>query len=102
VGPLLADSGELETDHQKQASILNTHFASKFTEEDMSNLPNLDRRTVVPKMEPVLITEQKVLEKIQDNLKQSQQCAVAASKGNQILGQIRSCFTCFDKDTIIF
>jgi ribonuclease P/MRP protein subunit RPP40 len=38
---------------------------------------------------------------ITDNLKPSQQCAVAASKGNQILGQIRRGFTCYDKDTMV-
>jgi ribonuclease P/MRP protein subunit RPP40 len=38
---------------------------------------------------------------IKDNLKPSQQCAVAARKENQILGQIRRGFTCYDKDTIV-
>ena len=37
---------------------------------------------------------------ISDTIKPSQQCAPAAKKGNQILGQIRRGFSCFDKDTI--
>ena len=70
VGPILSDSGELVTDCQQQANILNAYFASVFTEEDMNNLPRLELRGV-PEMSEVTITEQKVLEKIQELKKDS-------------------------------
>ena len=71
VGPLRAANGELETDYQKQANILNTYFASVFTKEDMNNLPSLEVPSDTPQMEQVLITRQTVLEKIKELKKES-------------------------------
>ena len=71
VGPLLAENGELELDHQKQANILNKYFTSVFTEEDINNVPAPKARTNIPKMKEIQITKQKVLKKISELKKES-------------------------------
>jgi hypothetical protein len=37
---------------------------------------------------------------ISDNLKPAHQCAAAAKKAMQVIGRIRRCFTCYDKETM--
>ena len=53
-------------------------------------------------IEIVSTSEQKDLGVIiTDNMKPSLQCAAAVKKANQVLGQIRRGFSCFDKDTFV-
>ena len=42
VGPLKCPDGKLVTD-DKMADILNNHYCSMFTREDMSSMPNVEK-----------------------------------------------------------
>jgi hypothetical protein len=45
VGPIKSNTGELTSDKQAMANILNGFFASVFTNENLSNMPHKNRET---------------------------------------------------------
>ena len=114
VGPLENNSENIISDGFRMAEVLNEYFSSVFTTEDISSLPvplckcihighgNMDEEY---KMEdPVLgrTTQEKDLGvTFNDDMKVSEQCGIAASKGNQILGLIRRTITYKEKHLIV-
>ena len=64
VGPLKKD-GKVVSDDEEQADILNQFFASVFTEEDLSNLPQLGPFEKGEPLSNVQFTEEKIKEKIE-------------------------------------
>ena len=47
VGPLLNDNGELVSNDQEMAEMLNTYFATVFTREDCDHLPTVKMYSVL-------------------------------------------------------
>jgi len=65
ISNLMNDEGEVITDDKEKANIMNKFFSSVFTREDISNLPDFDRR---PYKDPVCdleITTSQVRKKIE-------------------------------------
>ena len=66
VGPLVTEQGTV-SESKDMANVLNTYFASVFTDEDTNNMPEVTEAVVEP-LETVIINERKILDKI-DKLK---------------------------------
>jgi len=65
VGPLINKDGELVTEDKEIADELNRFFASVFSKEDMSNIPEPDVEMVGKRMNPICITQNQIKNKIQ-------------------------------------
>ena len=68
IGPLKREDGSLATDSTEMAEMLNGFFATVFTEEDCSRLPDKSRETD-NKLDRIQITQKEIRDKIK-NLKE--------------------------------
>ena len=70
IGDLESSDGTLSSSDHQKAELLNTFFASVFTEEDTSTIPTIDGIDIEEHLEQVEITPEKVKKKL-NNLKTS-------------------------------
>ena len=47
--------GSIATSDQEKAGILNSYFASVFTDKNLSSFPSLESEVLVPKLEDIII-----------------------------------------------
>ncbi len=70
INKLEKSNGELTTDDQESANVLNEYFASVFEDESMRNIPSLDAKQCIEQLISIEINEIKI-EKAIDKLKPS-------------------------------